>query len=232
MLAVHHVAGTWNNLVTCYIALSDFVKNECVAGGLPEQKIAVKGNFVEDTGVEAEPGSNFTFVGRLSAEKGVAVLLEAWALARPACELRIIGTGPEEMNLRAQAASLPSVKFLGRMEHARVLDEMGKAAAVVVPSIWYEPFGLTVIEAFSKGTPVVATDLGGLSSLIDEGRSGRLFSRGDAAALARLLSDTEGLHALRSGARQAYETRFTPEQNYREIVTIYSAAIESMIVGR
>lgn len=227
MISVHRLLGTWDNLVTRYIALTDYMKAQYVEGGFAADKIVVKPNFTPDTKPGEGQGNFFVFAGRLSVEKGVATLLRAWELAKPDCELHILGNGPEEMNLRAQAASMPTVRFLGEQSRARVQQEMGDAIAVVVPSIWPEPFGLSIIESFSKGTPVLATDIGGITSLVRPNRGGFLFAREDVAGLARLLVDQNRLRAMRNSARQEYELRFTAEQNYQLLENIYGAALKA-----
>ena len=228
MISVHRLLGTWDHMVTRYIALTDFMKDKYVAGGFAADKILVKPNFTPDTQPGTGQGNFFVFAGRLSAEKGVSTLLRAWELAGLDCDLHILGSGPEEMNLRAQASRMPTVRFLGEQPRARVQEEMGKATAVIVPSIWPEPFGLSIIESFAKGTPVLATDIGGISSLIRPGRGGFLFSKGDVAGLAKLLTDRTRLLAMRQTAREEDELRFTAEQNYSLLESIYSKALEAI----
>jgi glycosyltransferase involved in cell wall biosynthesis len=225
MCATHTALGTWNRRVTRYIALTDFVRDRYIAGGFPAERIAVKPNFAPDTGVGTGDGKFFVFVGRLSPEKGVSTLLRAWSIARPPAKLLLIGSGPEEANLRVQAARLEDVQFLGHLPPPQVQQYLSKAIAAIVPSVWLEPFGLSVIEALALGTPVLASDVGGISSLIRSGRSGYLFSRGDAEHLARLLNAPASLRAMRNDARAEYLARFTPEHNYHELRNIYAAAL-------
>ena len=226
MSSLHRIAHTWDHMVTRYIALTEFMKDRYVAGGFPAEKIVVKPNFTVDTGKGSGEGEFFLFVGRLSAEKGAATLLKAWAAATDQTrKLLIIGTGPEELNLRAQAANLRSVQFLGQQSREVVDRTMGEAAAVLVPSIWHEPFGLTIIEAYAKGTPVIATNLGGMSSLVKPGVTGELFERGDVRTLAELLRTWTPDPALRAGARQSYESHYTPSRNYEELMDIYRVSL-------
>ena len=227
MISVHRLLGTWDHLVTRYIALTDYMKDRYVAGGFAADKILVKPNFTPDTEPGTGQGNFFVFAGRLSVEKGVSMLLRAWQLAGLACELHILGSGPEEMNLKAQASRMPNVRFLGEQSRARVQEEMGNAVAVIVPSIWPEPFGLSVIESFAKGTPVLATDIGGISSLIRPGDGGFLFSRDDVSGLAALLTDQTRLLGMRQTARKEYELRFTAKENYSLLESIYGEALEA-----
>lgn len=225
MSSTHRLLGTWNRMVARYIALTEFVRDRYIEGGFDPDKIVVKPNFTEDWRPGDGAANTFVFVGRLSPEKGVDVLLKAWAAAESPYELRIIGSGPEELSLKAQAQTLKNVTFLGHQAPTRVREEMGRALAVIVPSVWYEGFGLTIIEAFSKGTPVLATDIGGMSSLITPGHSGYLFPRADVSALARLIRLGADLRQLREGARGEYVARFTPERNYEYLMGILGSVV-------
>lgn len=225
MTALHSLAGTWDRMVTRYIALTPYMKEWFVAGGFPAEKICVKPNFTADTPPGTGMANRFVFVGRLTVEKGVSVLLEAWRRASLESSLHILGTGPDEIQLRAQASGMPNVHFLGQQPRSRVQEEMGLASAVIVPSLWPEPFGLTVIEALAKGTPVLATEDAGMASLLEPGRGGFVFPRGDAEALAALLRDGPALARLRGSAREVYERRFTPARNYSMLHAIYEEAL-------
>lgn len=227
MTSAHKLAGTWDRMVTRYIALTEPMKARFVSGGFAADRIDVKPNFTPDTDPGPGDGNFYVFAGRLSREKGVHVLLEAWKLAGLDCELHILGGGPEEMNLRAFAAGMPNVRFMGQQSRECVQEQMGRAIAVLAPSIWPEAFGLTIIEAFAKGTPVLATDIESIASLVRPGRGGFLFPRGDAKELARLLGETNRLREMRTAAREEYESRFTAAQNYRLLEGIYQKAIES-----
>jgi len=120
---------------------------------------------------------------------------------------------------------MPNVRFLGYQPKSRVQEEMGQALAVIVPSIWYEPFGLTIIEALAKGTPVLATDLGSMASLVHPGRNGYLFPRDGAAELASLLEQETNLRGMRAGARAEYEEHYTPAKNYANLEQIYRSVL-------
>jgi len=233
MISAHKVLGTWRSLVDYYIALTPFMRDKFVAGGFPPERIVVKPNSVEDTGVGSGDEDGFLFVGRLSEEKGAAVLLRAWKAAKTTRKLKIIGTGPEEMNLRAMAAGLTNVEFLGQVSAERVRAEMGGAAALVFPSIWYEGLSRVVIEAFSKGTPIIASDVGPVSSIVKDGQNGVLFKVGDCGNLAEKLAafpvGAEGLAGLRLSARQEYLRCYSGDVVYRNLMGIYSSAVNGRL---
>jgi glycosyltransferase involved in cell wall biosynthesis len=228
MAAVHRLAGTWRDSVDAYIALSHFARSRFVAGGLPADRIAVKPNFVSDPGTGGQRGSHVLFVGRLSPEKGVAVLLEAWR-ELAGVPLRIVGAGPLEAEVRQAAARLPAVELLGQRTGAEVTRLMQEARLVVVPSLVYENFPLVIAEAYAAGTPVVASATGSLAELVRQEETGRTFPAGDARALAAvvrtLLADGERLGRLGAGARREYEARCSPAAAARELGRIYGAAL-------
>src|SRR5690606_20923110 len=122
-------------------------------------------------------------VGRLSPEKGIGDLLEAWGVVGPRLPLKIVGDGPLRAEVVAAAESNASIEWLGPRSREDVLRLMGRARVVVVPSRCYETFGLVVIEAFAKGTPVIVSAGGALAELVEHGRTGRHFLGGDGSAL-------------------------------------------------
>ncbi len=226
----HKAAGTWRRAVDLYFTLTEFARRKFVAGGLPADRIVVKPNCVHpDPGPGAGRGGYAVFVARLSPEKGIDTVLAAWArLARP-IRLKVIGDGPLAERVRGAAAADPRIEYLGRLPLADVLDVIGDAAALVMPSVWYETFGRTIIEAYAKGTPVIASRLGAMAELVEDGRTGVLFAPGDAAALAaavdRLLADPEALARMRPACRRAFEAKYTAESNYRQLIAVYERAV-------
>lgn len=225
MLAAHQSLGTWQRGITRYIALNDFCRDKFIAGGLPARRISVKPNFVDFEAPGEESRNGFLFVGRLSPEKGLTVLSQAVRMMDHV-ELRIAGSGPQA----AVLAGLHGVELLGALARPRVQEEMRRANAIVVPSIWYETFGLVVIEAYASGTPVIASRLGSLAELVRDGETGLLFEPGDPAALAACLRWAQAhpceMAAMGRRARARYEAEFTGERNHRQLMTIYQQAME------
>lgn len=228
VLGLHRALGTYRDKVTRYIALNDFCRDKFVAGGLPAERIAVKPNFVdvpapEDDGIARSGG---LFVGRLSAEKGIAIL--AAAMERlPGRILDVIGTGPET----PLVTDSPGLRAWGGKTQEEVLHAMGRTAYLVMPSICYENFPRTLVEAFARGLPVIASRLGALAELIEEGRTGLLFAPGSAEDLAERIAWAEAHPAemarMGRAARAEYEAKYTAAINYRQLMEIYRAAIEN-----
>lgn len=223
MIKYHHDCGTWINKVDRFIALTDFVKNKFVQAGFPEQKIVVKPNFVQyPTKTENIAERNGAlYVGRLSDEKGIQTMLRAWrSLDVP---LRIVGEGP--LFDLVSNSSIKKITCLGRKLSSEVFEVMGKAAFLLMPSEWYETFGLVIIEAFACGLPVIASRLGSMAEIIQDGETGLLFRPGDAVDMACKVkwaaAHPEEMRKMGENARQVYMRKYTPEVNYRELLSIY-----------
>ncbi len=237
MLATHKIIGTWNRAVDAYIALTQFMRAKLIEGGLPADRILVKGNFVHpDPGIGTGNSGHCVFVGRLSREKGIATLLQAWErLGNAAPTLQILGDGPESDTVRA-ATSNPRVRWLGRKPMGEVLEAVGSAALFLFPSEWYEGQPKVILESFAKGTPVLASRRGSMQEMIDERCNGMLFEPGNpddlAAEVSRLTADPGALAALRVGARRTYEQKFTPDRNYAELMDVYTRALATRRSGR
>lgn len=229
MLAAHRALGTWSKAVDRYVALTEFSRSKLVDGGLPARKVATKANFVYPDPGPGPGGGYALFVGRLAAEKGLRLLLDAWPLLDGTVPLKIVGDGPLAPAVRAAVGADAAIEWLGPQPLDSVYRLIGEAAFLVLPSECYENFPRVLIEAFAKGTPVLASRLGAMAELVEDGRTGWLFAPGDAAALAaavrRALADASALAGLRQAARRTYEERFTAERNHRDLIAIYRQAL-------
>ncbi|MBZ5516219.1 MAG: glycosyltransferase, partial [Acidobacteriia bacterium] len=187
MLAVHRRRRTWVEAVNRYITLTQFALRKFVEGGIPQEKISVKPNFVSpDPGERATDGATAVFVGRLSPEKGLHGLLAAWGLLPKTIPLQIIGDGPLRVELQEQAArnNLSSVFFRGRLGHDETKEAIKSARCLVLPSECYESFPMAIVEAFACGVPVICSRLGAMQELVADGSTGLHFTPGDAEHLA------------------------------------------------
>lgn len=224
MLAVHRGLGTYRRKVTRYIALNEFSRRKFIEGGLPADRIVIKPNFVNIPAAAERVRQKALFVGRLSPEKGIFVLLEALR-RQPRVGLDVIGTGP----LAPAVARHPQITAKGWQEPQAVHEHMRRAAYLVFPSR-SEPFGLVAIEAFACGLPVIASRLRPISDLIQEGHTGLLFEPGSASDLADKMAwaeaHPEAMRRMGAEARRVYEARFTPQENYRQLLAIYEDAME------
>jgi glycosyltransferase involved in cell wall biosynthesis len=231
MLTLHRALGTWN-LVDRFIALTEFARGKFLEAGLPPEKVVVKPNFVHpDPGPGEGRGGYALFVGRLSPEKGVFTLLEAWKRLGGSIALKIVGDGPLMPAVSRLAREVPGVELLGRKAPEEVYALMGEASFLVFPSECYEGFPKVLAEAFAKGLPVLASALGSQGSIVDHGRTGLHFRPGDPEDLATqvewLLSHPAELSRMRKEARAEYEAKYTAERNYQMLMNIYERAISN-----
>ena len=229
MLTVHRAMNTWNKMVDIYITLTEFARQKMIQGGLPAEKIVVKPNFVHpDPGIGEGRGGYALFVGRLSEEKGLDTLLAAWEKLAGKIPLKIVGDGPLSAEMIAATKRIPQIEWLGRRPMSEVYDLMGEAMFVVFPSKWYETFGRVAVEAFAKGTPVIAANIGAIAELVDSGRTGLHFRPGDAddltANVESVLANPSRLSQMRQEARAEFETKYTAKNNYQRIMKIYEQA--------
>ena len=230
MIDVHRRSGTWTEAVDRFVALTPFAKSRFVAAGLPADRIAVKPNGLPDPG--RPPGgarSGILYVGRLSPEKGVLVLGAAARLAR--VPVAMLGDGP----LAAELARLGGPSLLGAGDRGVVATAMAGALALVVPSLWYEGLPMVIAEAFAAGTPVIASRIGALADIVEDGVTGLLVRPGDAADLARAadwLAD-HPIDAARMGtaARAVFEERWSEEITTASLLSIYAEATSSRSGG-
>jgi glycosyltransferase involved in cell wall biosynthesis len=232
MLTVHRALRTWRKAVDVYIALTEFSRRKFIAGGVPANQIVVKANFVHpDPGSGEGKGGYGVFVGRLSPEKGLATLLSAWKCLAGRVPLKVVGDGPLAAEVQEAAAAGLGIEWLGRRPIPEVYSLIGEAMFLVLPSHCYETFGRTIVEAFSKGTPVIAPRLGAMAELVEHGQTGLQFQAGDpfdlAAKVRQLLSAAPPERArLRQAARHEYERKYTAEPNHRALMAIYQQALD------
>jgi glycosyltransferase involved in cell wall biosynthesis len=228
MIDFHRRRGTWRDKVSMFFALTAFAREKFIAAGLPAARITVKPNYTPPTSAPPSPNRRGAlFVGRLSAEKGLASLLQAWnGIDYP---LTIVGDGPLRQKLSTPAA--PNIVFRGKLGADAVAAEMARAAFLIVPSIWYEMLPMVIIEAFAAGLPVFGSRIGGLSETIGDEVNGRLFAAGDADDMARVVRGAIGrradLERLGQTARRTYEARYSA----KAVLRLQIAAYESLLTA-
>jgi glycosyltransferase involved in cell wall biosynthesis len=235
MQFVHHrVLHSFSKKVSCFVALSGFVKDKLLEAGIAEERIVVKPNFVNpDPGCGQSDQKRFVFVGRLSPEKGVNTLIKAWETLTCAgrlqgYELVIIGDGPDRQALEKQVDS-QSVNFVGRLEEKETLNLIGGAKALIFPSEWYETFGRVAIEAYGKGVPVIASRIGAIEELIHDGDTGFLFEAGNPQSLGEKLEyaseNPVEMASMGEKARLLFEEKFSAKMNYCQLMSVYKKAM-------
>lgn len=231
MIGRHRRIGTWQRDVDRFVALTPFARDRFTAAGLPAARIQIRPNGLPDPGPPADgPREGILYVGRLSPEKGVLVL--ARAAGRTKARIAVMGEGPAVDAL----AGHPRLDLHGPCSREVVQAAMARAAAVVLPSLWYEGLPMVLAEAFAAGTPVVASRIGALAGLVADGVTGLLAAPGDATDLARSLDricdDPAGAAAMGRAARAVYEREWREDATTRALLDIYREAIAARAADR
>ena len=210
-----------------FVALTEFARSKLVEGGLAPDKVLVKPNFLDRPRPPAElPREGALFVGRISKEKGLRPLVEAWHRL-PGISLTIIGDGPLRAELESGAPA--NVRFVGRIEREHVEEAMRRAAVLIMPSLWYEGLPMTLVEAFANGLPAIVSRLGSLAEIVDEGETGDFCAPGDVQSIAdtvnRALADRARLRRMGARAREIFEEKYSPHRNLELLEAIYADAM-------
>lgn len=229
MVELHKYMGTWQSKVDRFIALTEFSRDLFVDAGWPAQKVVVKPNFIDDPigkeELSLKKGGYALYVGRLSEEKGVDILLEAWRGCK--LPLKIVGDGPLRKSF--SESNNNNVAFLGAKGISEVLELVKNAEFIVMPSRWYETFGMVIIEAFACATPVIVTDLGSMRTLVEDGITGLHFELNNSNDLRKkinwMISHPEEVFRMGRKARNEYLAKYTPEKSYKQLLKIYNEAI-------
>jgi glycosyltransferase involved in cell wall biosynthesis len=230
MIGLHKLAGTWRKRISVYVALTEFARAKYVAAGLPAEKIVVKPNFIDPAPLPGRGGGGYAlYVGRLSPEKGIATMLEAWKTAQAPIPLKVVGQGPLTEMVQTAAHAASKVEYLGSRSLPEVLDLMGSAEFLVFPSEVYETMGRTIMEAFAVGTPVVASNLGAMASMVIPEKTGLLFTSGNVSELRGKIEwctrNLNQVRAWRPDARAAFEASYTGPANLARLLALYARAL-------
>jgi glycosyltransferase involved in cell wall biosynthesis len=233
-VSFHSLLGTWNKVVDVFIVYSQFALDKFLQGGLPPEKLSFKTNFLHpDPGLGQGNGGYALFVGRLSLEKGLGVMLDAWRQLDGKIPLKILGDGPMAGLVTEAAKQMPEIEWLGRRPLEEVYEIVGNAAFLVFPSEWYETFGRVAMEAFARGTPVIASKIGAITELIDHERTGLHFHPSDPTDLAAkvdwLLAHPQELKQMRREARREFEAKYTAVDNYKRLMEIYHSVLSNVV---
>ncbi len=230
MLMAHRYLNTWEKQVNAYIVFTNFYRQKFTDAGLPPKKISIKPHFVCPDPGQGQTIQNYAlFVGRLAAEKGVVTLIEAWERSK-SVPLKIRGDGPLQNRVQEHArVSNSRLELVPRLTRKDLVVLIQGARFLIWPSEgYYETFGLVAVEAFACGTPVVASRIGVMEEIVEEGRTGLLFTPGDAQDLAAKMewawSNPEAMKEMGRAARREYEAKYTAETNYQILMHIYEQA--------
>jgi glycosyltransferase involved in cell wall biosynthesis len=234
----HRWIGTWDRVLSGYIASTNFYRDLFIRHGIPAEKVHIKPHMVaDDPGLSHVQGAYALFVGRLDPEKGAMTLIEAWKVLKDqgvAVPLKILGDGQmrqamEKLILQHQ---LKDVSFLPRMSRQGLFDLMKGSRFLVWPSKgYYETFGLVAFEAYACGRPVIASNIGVLAEHVKDHETGLDFIPGDATDLARKVAwaweHPEEMRQMGLAGRKFYEQGYTAQAVYERLIRIYQQLIDT-----
>jgi len=233
MQFIHYLLGTYQHKVDAYIVMTNFLKKIMIRGGLPKSKLYVKPHFVfKKTQKSCRRFFQIIFIGRIASEKGVELLLKAWiSLKQSKYKLVIVGDGPQKIELQNYYGFKKNIKWLGWQSHKDILEYLSHSRYLVLTSLWYETFGMNIIEAFSSSTPVIAPAFGGFPELIVDGVNGFLYKPLNVYSLTETLSKLDGINDskwnfMSEHARKSYEKYYTPERNFKLMMSIYRNVLD------
>jgi glycosyltransferase involved in cell wall biosynthesis len=219
----------FNDCIDVFITSTNFMKTHLVNAGFKKEKFCVIPNAINSNKKIGQlPKDQYiAYVGRLSSEKGIEILLKA--AKESGLPVKIAGKGPIEEKLKSQASM--NVKFVGHLNGEKLIKFYKKAKFLVLPSICLEAFGLVIIEAMKEGLPVLASRIGGIPEIIDDGISGLLFEAGNAADLENkmtlLWNNNDLCRKFANAGRTKIGDEFSEETYYKRLMRAYSQAIES-----
>lgn len=228
MIRIHKWLGTWEKQVTTFIVLTQFAREKFSNAGFPSNKIEIKPNFVNiDIPLNCtKRDSTFLYVGRLSEEKGIYTLSNIPEESLSGFSVKVIGNGSLD-----SALAHSSFMKMGHQNSQFVFQCMQKHLALVLPSICYEGFPMTIVEAYANGLPVIGSRIGSIGELVEHGVTGLLFEAGNPNSLAQAmqwaLDHPQEMYQMGINARKKYEQFYTAQKNLQQLEDIYMDAIQS-----
>lgn len=224
----------YKNNISFLIAPSRFLREKFIEFGWSENKIVYNPNYIvaDDFEPNYEPEDYLVYIGRLSVEKGIKTLVNAFQkVASKNIQLKIVGDGPERKNLEEWAQTDSRIEFAGYLSGEELRGVTSKAKAAVIPSEWYENAPISILEAFAFGKPVIGAEIGGIPEMIDDGVNGFLFESGNVEDLTDKLNkflDCTKSEIIQMGkaARQKVEDCYNPGTHYEKLMNIYQKAID------
>jgi glycosyltransferase involved in cell wall biosynthesis len=221
-----------------FVAPSNFLRQKMIEHGLDPSRVTHIPNFIfaEQYQESYEYSGYIVYIGRLVREKGVAALIKAMHKF-PLIKLLILGEGEDRKNLEKIVIEekIDNVEFKGYLAKDDLKTVIQKAMFTVVPSEWYEIFGLAILESFAMGKPVLGADIGGIPELIAEGKEGLLFTPGDIDNLVEKISYLAGskdrIKQMGENARKKVVENYAPDVHYEEILKVYKRLAEGVKYG-
>lgn len=218
-----------------YICLTDFNKKKLLQVNhgkkiyIDKKKVFVKSILSDLKGVQANYNARkdiILYFGRHEKNKGIYTLISAWK-SIDKYSLIICGDGPETPNLQriVSTSGIRNIEFRGYVTDKEKVDLISQSFAVIIPSLWYEGFPMTILESYAYGTPVIGSDVGNVGNIILDDQTGVIFKHDDAGDLVKAVERLEAM-SNEEFSRHIYETyckKYNPEENYRQLKHIYDA---------
>ena len=236
----HRLRRSFYNQIDKYICLNDNQIELLKQAGFDEEKITKKYNFTEDTASFERPDYESireeynlperfaVFYGRIGEEEGIKLLMKAWNKLKD-IPLVVMGAGPMEEEFKKWCKGKDNVYFLGYTKHDNCLEIVRSSEFVVFPSIWYEGCSMVVIETESLGKAIVATDIGFMSEAVRDGVTGYKFRLKDVKdfrdKVQKLWNDEDKALEMGENAREDFESKYTVDNNYRQLMEIYNTLV-------
>lgn len=228
----HQWLRIYERSVDKFIVPSDCVRSIMIEAGFPESKIVTVPFYLDLNRIESKKPEDdqgyFLFVGRIVPEKGLETLVRALE-ELPDIKLKVLGSGPDEVRMKELARGAGNIEWLGWRSGEPAWDLYRGARAVIVPSIWYEVFGLVAMEAMATGTAVIASDIGGLPEVVDDRVTGRVFPPGDVSELRthiqELARDRELAFAYGAAGRSKVQKQYNPDVHYDRVMEVYKSVL-------
>lgn len=219
--------------ISLFIAPSRFIKNKFIEFGFAPKKIKVVNNFIDVDRFNLNVHSKkdyYLYFGRISQEKGIGTMIDAINKLDKKVKLKIIGAGPDYAKYKDKIKELELDKYIelpGPSYGKKLKDLIAGARAIIMPSLWQENFPYTNLESMASGKAVIASRIGGMTEMIEDGVSGYLFAAGDSQELAEKIEQVEKAGDLARTEQNAKEKakRLNPGRHMKEILKIYKELV-------
>ncbi|HOP86438.1 MAG TPA: glycosyltransferase family 4 protein [Syntrophorhabdaceae bacterium] len=226
-ISANRLAGVFKK-IDAFLCTTEFNKQKLIEGGVKEDRIFIKPNYLDISDIEPSYGSgdHIIFLGRLSPEKGLWTLVKAFERLKD-LKLRIVGTGPLEQSLKTyiKEKGIKNISMEGFKQGAEKNNLLKNSLFMVFPSEWYEHFPIVLLEAFAFGKPVIASNIGNMPLIVENGKSGLYFKAGDVNDLMEkvkfLSQNISEIVKMGMHARKEIETKYTPQVNYKILKSIF-----------
>jgi glycosyltransferase involved in cell wall biosynthesis len=233
MLAFHRWLGTWQTKIDVYLCSTNFYRDLFVQAGFPISKIIVMPHFVQQRNhydIKKTQENYALFVGRLDPEKGIKTLLEAWRRLDFPLKIRGGGRLDEFSREYVRQHGINNIEFVRRMDEVELSDLISNAQFLIMPSEgFYETFGMVIIEAYSRGIPVIASNIGVTSELVSDKQTGLLFESGNPNDLVEkaqwMWNHPDEVSAMGKNGFNKYKEQFTEEKCYKTLIEVYERLI-------